>query len=217
MLHSITKKLENQTKNYLSHFNINNQNLKQMKNLKSIALALVVAFATVSVSAQTKKIDAAKSSINWLGKKVTGQHNGTVNFKDGALVFKGKKVAGGNFTVDMTSLTATDLQGEYQGKLNGHLKADDFFGTEKFPTAKLVFKKVAVKSANVFTVTADLTIKGITKPVTFDLATTANAASAKFMVDRTKYDIKYGSGTFFTSIGDKAIADEFELDVNLKF
>jgi polyisoprenoid-binding protein YceI len=217
MLHSITKKLENQTKNYLSHFNINNQNLKQMKNLKSIALALVVAFATVSVSAQTKKIDAAKSSINWLGKKVTGQHNGTVNFKDGALVFKGKKVAGGNFTVDMTSLTATDLQGEYQGKLNGHLKADDFFGTEKFPTAKLTFKKVAVKSANVFTVTADLTIKGITKPVTFDLATTANAASAKFMVDRTKYDIKYGSGTFFTSIGDKAIADEFELDVNLKF
>jgi polyisoprenoid-binding protein YceI len=217
MLHSITKKLENQTKNYLSHFNINNQNLKQMKNLKSIALALVVAFATVSVSAQTKKIDAAKSSINWLGKKVTGQHNGTVNFKDGALVFKGKKVAGGNFTVDMTSLTATDLTGEWLGKLNGHLKADDFFGTDKFPTAKLVFKKVAVKSANVFTVTADLTIKGITSPVTFDLATTANAASTKFMVDRTKYDIKYGSGTFFTSIGDKAIADEFELDVNLKF
>jgi polyisoprenoid-binding protein YceI len=217
MLHSITKKLENQTKNYLSHFNINNQNLKQMKNLKSIVLALVVAFATVSVSAQTKKIDAAKSSINWLGKKVTGQHNGTVNFKDGALVFKGKKVAGGNFTVDMTSLTATDLTGEWLGKLNGHLKADDFFGTDKFPTAKLVFKKVAVKSANVFTVTADLTIKGITSPVTFDLATTANAASTKFMVDRTKYDIKYGSGTFFTSIGDKAIADEFELDVNLKF
>ena len=217
MLHSITKKLENQTKNYLSHFNINNQNLKQMKNLKSIALALVVAFATVSVSAQTKKIDAAKSSINWLGKKVTGQHNGTVNFKEGALVFKGKKVAGGNFTVDMTSLTATDLTGEWLGKLNGHLKADDFFGTDKFPTAKLVFKKVAVKSANVFTVTADLTIKGITSPVTFDLATTANSASTKFMVDRTKYDIKYGSGTFFTSIGDKAIADEFELEVSLKF
>jgi polyisoprenoid-binding protein YceI len=217
MLHSITKKLENQTKNYLSHFNINNQNLKQMKNLKSIALALVVAFATVSVSAQVKKIDAAKSSINWLGKKVTGQHNGTVNFKTGSLVFNKKKLFSGYFLVDMTSLTATDLQGEYQGKLNGHLKADDFFGTEKFPTATLNFKKVVAKSANVYTVTGDLTIKGITKPVTFDLTTTANSASTKFMVDRTKYDIKYGSGTFFTSIGDKAIADEFELDVNLKF
>jgi polyisoprenoid-binding protein YceI len=137
--------------------------------------------------------------------------------KEGNLVFSGKKVTGGNFVVDMTSLTATDLQGEYQGKLNGHLKADDFFGTEKFPTAKLVFKKVVAKSANVFTVTGDLTIKGITKPITFDLATTANSATTKFMVDRTKYDIKYGSGTFFSSIGDKAIADEFELDVTLKF
>ncbi len=188
-----------------------------MKNLKSIALALVLAFATVSVSAQVKKIDAAKSSINWLGKKVTGQHNGTVNFKTGSLVFNKKKLFSGYFLVDMTSLTATDLQGEYQGKLNGHLKADDFFGTEKFPTATLNFKKVVAKSANVYTVTADLTIKGITSPVTFDLATTANTASTKFMVDRTKYDIKYGSGTFFTSIGDKAIADEFELDVTLKF
>jgi polyisoprenoid-binding protein YceI len=188
-----------------------------MKNLKSIALALVVALATVSVSAQTKKIDTAKSSINWLAKKVTGQHSGTVNFKEGALVFKGKKLTGGTFTVDMTSLTATDLQGEYQEKLNGHLKADDFFGTEKFPTSKLVFKTIAVKSVNIYTVTGDLTIKGITKPITFDLATTANSATTKFMIDRTKYDIKYGSGTFFTSIGDKAIDDEFELTVALKF
>ena len=188
-----------------------------MKNLKSFVLALVVVLTTASVTAQTKKVDVSKSTINWVGKKVTGQHSGTINLKDGTLAFKGPKLKGGTFTVDMTSLTATDLSGEYQGKLNGHLKADDFFGTDKFPTAKLVFKKVAVKSANVFTVTADLTIKGITSPVTFDLATTANAASTKFMVDRTKYDIKYGSGTFFTSIGDKAIADEFELDVNLKF
>ena len=109
-----------------------------MKNLKSIALALVVVLSTLSVTAQTKKVDASKSSINWVGKKVTGQHNGTVNLKDGKLVFKGKKLAGGSFTVDMTSLTATDLQGEYQGKLNGHLKADDFFGTEKFPVSKIV-------------------------------------------------------------------------------
>ena len=111
-----------------------------MKNFKSIALALFVAASTV-VTAQTKKIDVAKSKIEWVGKKVTGQHNGTVNFKEGNVVFKGKKLSGGSFIVDMNSLTATDLQGEYQGKLNGHLKADDFFGTEKFPTAKLVFKK----------------------------------------------------------------------------
>ena len=115
------------------------------------------------------------------------------------------------------SLTATDLQGEYQGKLNGHLKADDFFGTDKFPTAKLVFKTIAVKAANVYTVTADLTIKGISKPVTFDLATTANSATSTFKVNRTKYDITYSSGTLLTTLADKAIDDEFELTVALKF
>ena len=188
-----------------------------MKNLKSIALALVVVLSTLSVSAQTKNINTATSSIEWLGKKVTGQHNGTVNFKDGTLVFKNNKLAGGTFTVNMTSLTATDLSGEYQGKLNGHLKADDFFGTEKFPTATLVFKKIGVKSANVYNVTADLTIKGITKPVTFELTVNGNTATTTFNVDRTKYDIKYGSKSFFESIGDKAIYDEFELKVALKY
>ena len=188
-----------------------------MKNLKSIALALVVVLTTATVSAQTKKIDATASTIEWVGIKVTGQHNGTVNFKDGALVFKGAKLKGGSFTVNMTSLTATDLSGEYQGKLNGHLKADDFFGTDKFPTATLVFKKIGAKSANVYTVTADLTIKGITKPVTFDITVNGNTATTAFNVDRTKYDIKYNSKSFFESIGDKAIYDEFELKVALKF
>ncbi len=186
-----------------------------MKNLKSIALALVV-FATVSVTAQTKKVDASKSTINWVGKKVTGQHEGVVNLKSGALVFKGKKLTGGTFSVDMTSLTSTDLQGEWQGKLDGHLKSEDFFGTEKFPTSTLVFKKIATKSKDVYTVTADLTIKGKTNPVTFDIAVNGDTASTKFNIDRTKYDIKYGSGSFFDNLGDKAIADEFELAVALK-
>ena len=187
-----------------------------MKNLKSIALAFV-AIATLSVSAQTKKIEASKSTIEWVGKKITGQHNGTVNFKDGAVVFKGNKLAGGSFTVDMTSLTATDLSGEYQGKLNRHLKSDDFFGTDKFPTATLVFKKIGTKSANVYNVTADLTIKGITQPVTFEMTVNGNTATTAFNVDRTKYDIKYNSKSFFDSIGDKAIYDEFELKVALNF
>ncbi|WP_369752188.1 YceI family protein [Flavobacterium sp. WC2409] len=188
-----------------------------MKKLKSIALALVVVLSTVSVSAQTKKVDASASTISWVGKKVTGQHNGTVNLKDGALVFKGAKLVGGTFTVDMTSLTSTDLSGEYQGKLNGHLKSEDFFGTEKFPTSTLVFKKIGAKAKNVYTVTADLTIKGITKPVTFDIAVNGNTATTAFNVDRTKYDIKYGSGSIFDNLGDKAISDEFELAVALKF
>ncbi|NDP26814.1 MAG: YceI family protein [Flavobacterium sp.] len=188
-----------------------------MKNLKSIALALVVVLSTSSVTAQTKKINTTTSTIEWLAKKVTGKHNGTVNFKDGALIFKGKKLTGGTFTVDMPTLTSTDLTGEYLGKLNGHLKSEDFFSTEKFPTAKLVFKKIGTKSPNVYTVMADLTIKGITNPITFDMTVSGNTAATTFMVDRTKYDIKYNSKSFFESIGDKAIYDDFELKVNLKF
>ncbi|MEZ7498734.1 YceI family protein [Flavobacterium sp. Arc3] len=188
-----------------------------MKNLKAIALALTVVFSTLSVAAQTKKIDASTSTISWVGKKVTGQHNGTVNLKSGTLIFKGDKLAGGTFMVDMTSLTSTDLSGEYQGKLNGHLKSADFFGTEKFPTSTLVFKTIAAKSKTVYTVTADLTIKESTNPVTFDITVNGNTATTAFKVDRTKYDIKYGSGSFFDNLGDKAISDDFELAVALKF
>jgi polyisoprenoid-binding protein YceI len=188
-----------------------------MKNFKTIAIALLVAFSASTVNAQTKKVDVTKSTINWVGKKVTGQHSGTVNLKEGTLIFKKAKLAGGTFIVDMPSLTSTDLTGEYLGKLNGHLKSDDFFGTDKHKTAVLVFKKLDAKENGVYTVTADLTIKGKKNPVTFDLATTANSATTTFKVDRTKYDIKYGSGSFFDNLGDKAIENEFELTVALQF
>lgn len=187
-----------------------------MKNLKTIAIALLVAVSTIA-TAQTKKIDASKSSIHWVGKKVTGQHEGTVNLKDGYLIFKGKKLTGGTFNVDMTSLTATDLTGDYLGKLNGHLKSEDFFGTEKNPTAKLVFKKIADKKNGTYTVTADLTIKNVTAPVTFDITVKGSTATTTLKIDRTKYGIKYGSGSFFDNLGDKTINDEFELTVSLQF
>jgi polyisoprenoid-binding protein YceI len=188
-----------------------------MKTLKKVAITLLVA-VSVSLSAQTKKVDVAKSSINWVGKKVTGQHTGTLALKSGTLIFKKNKLTGGTFIVDMKTLTNTDLQaGQGKEDLEGHLKSADFFGTDKFATATLVFKKVAVKAANEYTVTGDLTIKGIVKPITFDLTTTADSASTALKVDRTKYDIKYNSGNFFQNLGDKVISDEFELNVALKF
>ena len=188
-----------------------------MKNLKTIAIALLVAFGTTVATAQTKKINVEKSSIIWNAKKVTGEHSGTVNFQEGVLIFKKGKVTGGNFTVDMTSLVTTDLSGEWKTKLEGHLNSDDFFSTEKFKTSTLVFKKVASKAKGVYKVTADLTIKGITKPVNFDLTVKGNKATTVVNIDRTKYDIKYGSKSFFDSIGDKAINDDFTLSVNLQF
>ena len=188
-----------------------------MRNLKSIALALVIALGTLTASAQTtKKVDASKSKVLWLAKKVGGQHSGDIALKEGALVFNGKKLVGGNFTVDMTSINTTDLQGEYKTKLDVHLKADDFFAVEKFPTSTLVFKSIGAKAANTYTVTADLTIKGITAPVTFDIVANKGVANATVMIDRTKYDIKYASKNF-GALADKAIDDEFELKVNLKY
>jgi len=188
-----------------------------MKNIKTIAIALLVAFGTTVATAQSKKINAEKSTITWVGKKVTGQHSGTVNFKEGTLIFKIGKVVGGNFTVDMTSLTDTDLTGDWKDKLNGHLKSEDFFGTDKNPTATLKFTRIGEKTKGVYAVTADLTIKGITNPVSFELTTKDNTATATVKVNRTKYGIKYGSGSFFDNLGDKTINDDFDLTVNLQF
>ena len=219
MIPNITKKLENQTKNYLLHFKNNPKtNLINMKNLKTIAIALLVIIGTSVSNAQTKKIDASKSKITWLGKKVTGQHGGTINIKEGNLVFAGKKLTDGTVTVDMTSLVCTDLKaGEGKEKIEGHLKSEDFFGTEKFQTSKIVFKKVVATGKNSYMVTADLSIKEKTNPITFVLTINGNTAAAALKVDRTKYDIKYGSGSFFDNLGDKAISDEFELNVALQF
>ena len=189
-----------------------------MKNLKTMAIALLVVLGTTTSIAQNKKINVEKSKINWVGKKVTGQHEGTINFVDGTLVFKNKALNGGSFTVNMTSLAVTDLQaGQGKEKLEGHLKADDFFGTTKFTTAKLDFKTISKNKDNTYNVTADLTIKDVTAPVSFVFTVAKNTASTSFKVDRTKYGIKYGSGSFFENLGDKAISDEFDLTVNLQF
>lgn len=188
-----------------------------MRNFKTIAIALFLAVGTV-VSAQSKKIDATKSTIKWVGKKVAGSHEGTVKFKEGTIVTKGGKLSGGSFVVDMTSIAVTDLEaGKGKEKLEGHLKNDDFFATDKFATAKLDFKTITAKPNNVYTVTADLTIKGKTAPVTFDLTLGKNTASSTFKIDRAKYDVKYASKSFFDSLGDNVIYDDFEVTVNLVF
>ncbi len=179
--------------------------------------AFLILFVSFGLNAQTKKIDASKSSIHWVGKKITGQHDGTLDFKEGTLVFENGKLKGGSFTVDMTTISATDVSGGAKDKLDGHLKAEDFFGVDKHPTSKLVFTKVTDKGNDVYAVTADMTIKGITNAVSFELTVKDNSATTKLSVDRTKFDIKYGSKSFFDGIGDRAINDEFDLEVKLVF
>jgi len=104
-------------------------------------------------------------------------------------------------------------------KRDAHLKSDDFFSVEKFNSATLVVKNAALLSAGVYTVTADMTIKGITKEVVFNALVnqSGGTATADIKLDRTDFDIRYGSGKFFPNIGDKMIHDEFNLKVNLAF
>jgi polyisoprenoid-binding protein YceI len=190
------------------------------KNVFSFVLAVVVgsvAFATTPIEVEKKEVKTSESTVTWKGYKVTGSHYGTINLSEGALMFEGDKLTGGEFVVDMTSLISTDLEGESKGKLEGHLKSDDFFGIENNPTSKLVFINVKATGKNSYQVTGDLTIKGKTNPITFDVSVYGNKATATMKVDRSKYDVKYGSGSFFDNLGDKTIYDEFDLVVDLAF
>jgi len=190
--------------------------MKKKKVFKSLLILAVAAGSAAFTSTMEKKINITESSIEWKGKKVLGSHNGTINLKDGHLEMEGDQLKGGEFTVDMTSITVNDLSGEDKGKLEGHLKSDDFFGVNDHPTAKLVINS-ATKNGNTHNVKGDLTIKGTTEPISFDLVMGENSATTSFKIDRTKYGARYGSGSFFDNLGDNTISDNFTLDVNLKF
>lgn len=187
------------------------------KTILSLALTTVfglTAFAN-PIDGEKKEIKTSESTVTWKAYKVGGSHVGTINLKSGSLEFDGDKLVGGEFVVDMTTITNTDMTGEYKGKLEGHLKSDDFFSSASNPTAQLVFTKVEASGKNSYEVTGDLTIKGITSPITFDVSVYDTKATATLKVDRTKYDVKYGSGIIGTA-KDKLIYDEFDLVVDLQ-
>lgn len=187
--------------------------------IKSVILAIValVSFSFTTLMEGEKQVKTEKSKVVWKGYKVTGSHEGVINMTSGSLSFKQDKLTDGEFVIDMTSITNTDMEGEYKGKLEGHLKSDDFFGVAKFPTAKLDFKKVKPDGKNGYTVTADLTIKGKTNPITFNMSVYGNKATASLKIDRTKFDVRYGSASFFDGLKDKAIYDDFDIVVDLEF
>ncbi|WP_321346326.1 YceI family protein [uncultured Draconibacterium sp.] len=191
-----------------------------MKKLATL-LVLAITITTASLASNgngdktTYSVDTKASKVYWTGKKVTGEHTGYLNLAGGEVFVEGKKVTGANLNLDVTSIEVTDLEGEWKDKLVGHLKSDDFFSAEKHPVAN--FK---ITSYNDDKVTGDLTIKGITNEVSFpaEVKVTGDAltASGTASIDRTKWDIKYGSGKFFSDLGDNMIKDEFEIKFELK-
>lgn len=190
-----------------------------MKNsIFTFALLSVFALFSFNIAVEGVAVDTEKSVINWKGYKVTGEHAGTINLKNGELKFEDGKLVGGGFEIDMTSIKVTDMQGEYAGKLEGHLKSGDFFGVENFPSAKFVMTKVSAKGTpGDYKITGNLTIKETTKEIRFyaNVSDDGKSATADIKIDRSDFDVRYGSGSFFDNLGDKTIYDEFDLNVNL--
>jgi len=166
-----------------------------------------------------KDIDISKSSVMWLGKKVTGSHEGNIAIKEGHLHFDDNTFIGGNIVIDMTTIECTDLVGEPKESIQGHLSSDDFFGVKKHPIATLeIINADKIKySKNKYKVTAILEIKSIKNNVEFEVEIDNGSAKVDLVVDRTKYNVKYGSGSFFDNLGDKMIYDDFNLNVSLTY
>ena len=189
------------------------------KILATLALAATVVLQSFAPqnNSDEKEVSITKSSVTWKGYKVTGSHTGIIALKSGSLSFEDSKLVGGVFVMDMNSIACTDLEGVYKGELEGHLKSDDFFGVENNPNARLVFNNITGGEKGVYTIKGDLTIKGKTNSVLFDLTVNEHNATTALKINRAKYDVKYGSTSFFEGLKDKAIYDEFDLQVNLEF
>ncbi|MGB0368041.1 MAG: YceI family protein [Flavobacteriales bacterium] len=180
-----------------------------------MAFMVLVAFTPATDGGEFYSISSKDSSVRWVAKKVTGSsHEGTVAVKEGGLQVTDGKITGGKFTIDMTTIACTDLSGGMAKKLVGHLNSEDFFAVEKHQTANLAITKVDGNK-----ITADLTIKGITSEVSFPAKFVAKdgaiSASAEINIDRTKFDVRYGSDSFFDNLGDKAIDNTITFNVAL--
>ncbi len=190
-----------------------------MKLITTLVLGLSTLFAAAEFVAPAT-VSKTESQVRWEASKVTGTHWGYVPLKNATLDYSGGKIKGGSFDMDMVNLTVEDLtDAKSKGSLTGHLKSDDFFSVEKFNTSS--FKITEAKSSNGtdYTITGNLTIKGITQKVSFpakvSVAGKKVTATGQIKFDRTKFEIKYRSGSYFEDLADKMIYDEVKLDVKL--
>ncbi|MDB2368829.1 YceI family protein [Flavobacteriales bacterium] len=180
-----------------------------------IAIGCSLVLQSFSIEKEDTKIKS--STVTWVGSKVTGSHEGTVDLKSGSLEFDNKALTGGEFVIDMSSIICTDLSGKGKASIERHLKSDDFFSVEEFPTANLKIVNVKKKGLDNYLVSANITIKDVTQVIEFETTVKGETAQAKLIIDRTEFGIIYKSGNFFEELADKAIYDEFEMTIKLKF
>lgn len=194
-----------------------------MRILKLFILLLNFSLFSLTAQEATIVIDTESSTLNWVGKKITtSQHNGSLKFLSGKLIIcpnndgSESLVCGGKFSVDMTSLLVEDLTGSGKKRLEGHLKSDDFFSVNKHKTAYLSINSSKATDSG-FIAQGSLTIKDITHPIEFKLTRNLGGFVADLVFDRSKYNVRYNSGSFFENLGDNLILDDIELTANLYF
>jgi polyisoprenoid-binding protein YceI len=193
--------------------------------MKSLFFVTLLMFTGVTAfSAETYKIDAKESKVGWKGfKKMGSSHFGNISLKEGEVkVEKDGVLTGGNFVVDMATISNEDLKdsADYQKKLVGHLSSGDFFDVAKHPTSTFKVLSVTPKAKGEVVIKGELTMIGQTNQVEFpakvNLAKGVVTGEATIKIDRTKWGLKYGSGNFFKELAaDKIISDEFELSLKL--
>ncbi|MFP4846585.1 YceI family protein [Winogradskyella sp. PE311] len=179
------------------------------------------AAAVAEASAVTFKANSDKSTIMWKGFKPTGSHAGTISLSNGTVNVNNGILESGNFTIDMASIAVTDIPAEEEGnaKLKGHLTSADFFNVEAFPTAKFEVTGLATVEGKTM-LSGNLTMKDKTNNISFPVTSsidgnTMTLKSETFTIDRSKWNVEYGSKSFFDNLGDKFINDDIELTINL--
>ena len=189
-----------------------------MGNIIRAAAKFIIVLVGILTAGDTLQVDLVNSQIEWIGRKVTGEHSGTLNLSGGWVVLDKNSINSGKFIFDMASISNTDIESpEWKQKLEDHLKSEDFFHTDSFPHAILEIKGrqslIIENSKKSDQILADLTIRGITHEIKFpfDLTQSQNnfTAEGSVVIDRTLYNIQYKSGKFFDELGDKLIYDDF--------
>lgn len=170
-------------------------------------------------------IDPSNALVKWTGRKVILKNwidTGTIGIKQITFDVKNNSIISNKFEFDMTTISAaTTGAGSGQDKLSGHLKSADFFDVAKYPTSVFVARSITLASSSTsFIVTGNLTIKDVTKeiaiPVAFSRVDGVIIAKGSIDIDRTKWNVKYGSGSFFDNLGNNVIDDIFNLNFELK-
>lgn len=188
---------------------------KPFRLLLSISLLLLTLGFT---QAQSLTADTAQSNIRWYGEELTGKtHFGDLKFKSGQIEVQDGVITSGTFVVDMSSLSVEDLSGGGKARLEGHLKSDDFFSVDKHSQATLKITQKAKVEGDVQNLNGELTIKDIQHPIDFTMTLGANnSAVAQLTFDRSKYNVRFRSGSFFENLGDKLILDDIKMEVSLQ-